>query len=76
MFLSDKELARIKRMYPEGTRVELVSMDDVQAPPVGTRGTVKLVDDIGTVLCSWDNGSGLGFVPGEDVVRKVVDDND
>jgi hypothetical protein len=59
-------------MYlPAGTRVELVRMDDVQAPPVGTRGTVRGVDDIGSIMVNWDNGSGLSVAYGEDIVRKV-----
>jgi len=61
----------IRKTYPAGTRVELVSMNDPQAPPVGTEGTVIGVDDIGSILISWDNGSGLNAIPGEDVVRIV-----
>ena len=57
--------------YPKGTRVELVKMDDVQAPPIGTQGTVQLVDDIGTIMVDWDNGSKLGVVLGEDICRKI-----
>ena len=48
-------------------------MDDVQAPPAGTKGTVKGVDDTGSLLMRWDNGSGLNVVYGEDIVRKVGD---
>ena len=62
---------RIRKEYPVGTRVELVSMDDFQAPPIGTKGTVVGVDDTGSLLMSWDNGSGLNVVYGEDVVKKV-----
>jgi len=51
--------------------VELVSMDDFQAPPIGTRGTVKGVDDAGNLLVRWDNGSGLNAVLSVDVVRKI-----
>ena len=58
--------------YPKGTRVELVKMDDVQAPPIGTQGTVQLVDDIGTIMVDWDNGSKLGVVLGEDTCRKIM----
>lgn len=29
----------IRSQYPAGTRVELVQMDDAQAPPVGTLGS-------------------------------------
>lgn len=61
----------VRRQYPAGTRVELVHMDDVQAPPEGTRGTVLGVDDTGSLLMRWDNGSGLNVVYGEDIVRKV-----
>jgi hypothetical protein len=62
---------RIRREYPAGTRVELVRMDDAQAPPVGTKGTVTGVDDTASVLVSWDNGSHLNVVYGEDICRKI-----
>lgn len=65
-----EEIERLRKRYPEGCRVELVYMDDMQAPPTGTKGTVKCVDDIGTVHVSWDNGSSLGAAYGEDVIRK------
>ena len=62
---------QVRKQYPAGTRVELVQMDDVQAPPVGTMGTVTAVDDTGSLLMHWDNGSHLNVVYGEDVVRRV-----
>ena len=62
---------RVRRQYPAGTRVELIKMDDVQAPPIGTKGTVTGVDDTGSILVDWDNGSHLNVIYGEDVVRKV-----
>ncbi len=62
---------RIRREYPAGTRVELVRMDDPQAPPIGTQGTVMGVDDAASVLVCWDNGSGLNVIYGEDECRKV-----
>ena len=40
-FPSREIVERIRREYPAGTRVELVRMDDAQAPPAGTKGTVK-----------------------------------
>ncbi len=70
-FPSKETVERVRKEYPKGTRVELVWMDDLQAPPVGTRGTVLGVDDTGSLLMRWDNGSGLNVVYGEDVVRKV-----
>ena len=64
-------LERLKKEYPAGTRVELVQMDDCQAPPAGTKGTVKGIDDTGSLLMAWDNGSGLNVVYGEDIVKKL-----
>jgi len=61
----------LRARYPVGTRVELVKMDDTQAPPIGTRGTVVAVDDIGTIHVRWDNGSSLGVVLGEDLCRTL-----
>ena len=66
-FPSREIVERIRREYPAGTRVELVRMDDAQAPPAGTKG----VDDTGSLLMRWDNGSGLNVVYGEDVVKKI-----
>ena len=59
----------IKKSYPKGTRVILISMEDIQAPPVGTKGTVIGVDDIGSIMVTWDNGSSLNVVYGEDRVE-------
>ena len=72
MFFPRREVVEaLRREYPAGTRVELVKMDDLQAPPIGTKGTVRGVDDIGSIMVDWDNGSGLNVVYGEDVVRKI-----
>lgn len=70
-FPSKETVERMKKAYPDGTRVELVTMDDIQAPPIGTKGTVRGVDDTGSIMVSWDNGSSLNVIYGEDVVRKV-----
>lgn len=65
-FPNKETVERIRREYPAGARVELVRMEDVQAPPVGTKGTVLGVDDTGSLLMRWDTGSGLNVVYGED----------
>lgn len=62
---------RIREKYPVGTRVELLHMNDPQAPPVGTEGTVWGVDDSASIMVHWDNGSGLHVVFGEDQCRVV-----
>lgn len=70
--IKENELEAIRTAYPAGTRVVLLNMDDLQAPPVGTWGTVYGVDDSGSLLVHWDNGSSLNVVfDGGDMVRKV-----
>jgi hypothetical protein len=71
--ISDRQLKVLRNQYPDGTRVELLQMDDIQAPPPGTMGTVYGIDDTGSLLVRWDNGSGLSVIFGEDLVRKVGD---
>lgn len=67
-----RQAERLRNQYPPGTRVECISMNDPFAPvPSGTRGTVSYIDDMATVHCEWDNGSGLGLAYGEDSFRKL-----
>ena len=70
-FPSKDIVEKVRAQYPIGTRVELVKMDDVQAPPVGTKGTVRGVDDTASLLVDWDNGCGLNVIYGIDKVRKI-----
>lgn len=60
--LNKKDVERIKRIYREGMRVRLLRMDDIQAPPIGTEGTILGVDDVGSIMVSWDTGSSLSLV--------------
>ena len=70
-FPNRETVERVRREYPAGTRVELVRMDDLQAPPIGTHGTVTGVDDTASIMVAWDNGSSLHVVYGEDACRKL-----
>lgn len=70
--ISPETLQALRARYPRGTRVELVQMDDLQAPPIGTKGTVLGVDDIGSILVAWDNGSRLNVAYGADICRKLL----
>lgn len=70
--ISDAVIERLKREYPAGTRVELVSMNDkYRKMKPGEQGTVIGVDDIGTIHVNWDCGSSLGVAYGEDKCRKL-----
>ena len=67
-----ESVERIRKQYPVGCRVELLHMDDPQAPPIGTRGTVRYVDDIGNIGVVWDNGNTLQVVYEVDICRRIT----
>ncbi len=71
-FPNSKIVERVRKAYPEGSRVELLHMEDPYTTiPKGTKGTVICVDDTATIHVQWDNGSSLGVVYGEDSCRRV-----
>ena len=72
--INKERLAPLRKQYPAGARVQLLWMDDVQAPPTGTKGTVWGVDDTGSIMVQWDNGSSLNVVYGIDSC-KVIEEN-
>ena len=69
--ISKEALQALRERFPTGTRVELLKMDDPQAPPIGTKGTVRGVDDIGSIMVAWDNGGSLSVAYGEDECRVL-----
>lgn len=69
--MNKRIIESLRAGFPRGCRVELLRMEDPQAPPIGTTGTVIGVDDLGTVHVKWDNGSGLGVAYGEDECRRI-----
>ena len=69
--ISRDQLQCLREAYPKGSRVELLQMDDPQAPPIGTHGTVIGVDDIGSIMVDWDNGCGLSVAWGADHCRRI-----
>lgn len=72
VFPKQEIVDRIKAQYPAGTRVRLVRMDDKYCKiAVGTKGTVRCVDDTGTIHVNWDGGGSLGVVYGEDECEKL-----
>lgn len=68
MIYEEELVQRIKDTYPEGSRIVLDHMGDDPHPiPPGTKGTVRIVDDMGTVHCDFDNGRRLGLILSEDI---------
>jgi hypothetical protein len=71
-FPNKEQVERVRKQYPIGSVVEIVSMaDPYRDMPSGTMGVVTMVDDTGTVFANWTNRRGLGAVYGEDAIRKV-----
>ncbi len=64
-------LASLRERFPQGARVELLRMDDPQAPPIGTKGTVRGVDDTGSIMVAWDSGGSLNVLFGVDECRVI-----
>ena len=68
-----KEIERLRKRYPEGTTVRLFSMTGEPQMQEGLIGTVRLVDDIGSIHVNWENRSTLALLPDEDdfeIVRE------
>ena len=70
-FPTQEQIALLRSQYSKGARVEHMEMNDAQAPPVGTKGTVIGIDSIGSIMVAWDNGSHLSAVYGADIVRRL-----
>ena len=72
MIYDEKKVEALKRRYPKGTRICLDSMEnDPHSIPSGAVGTVKAVDDAGTLHCKFDNGRTLGVIPNVDHFHKL-----
>ena len=71
--ISKETLERLRKEYPSGCRVELTKMNDPYRTDLvpGCRGTVKFVDDAGSIHVRWDIGSSLAVVYGEDACKKL-----
>jgi ssDNA-binding Zn-finger/Zn-ribbon topoisomerase 1 len=59
----------------EGKRVRLIHMDDEWTKlKEGDEGVIKFIDDAGIIHVNWDNGEGLGLLPGIDKY-EILDQN-
>lgn len=73
-YIDEATLKQLRKQFPVGARVELIKMNDPYNNKLcpGSQGTVVFVDDIGTIHISWDCGSSLGVVYGEDICQKIT----
>ena len=60
--LSPEEIKEIENKYRPGSKVKLVKMYDLYAPPKGTIGIIQGVDGAGNILVNWENGSSLSLI--------------
>ena len=70
--MKQEQVAKLRKEYPEGTRIMLLKMDDPYTQlKKGDMGNVLHVDDAGQIHVVWDAGSSLALVPGEDKFMKL-----
>ena len=60
------EIKRIQKTYKAGMRVMLDRMDGEPYMHKGLKGTVRGVDNLGSIMVNWDNGSSLNVAYGDD----------
>lgn len=72
--LTESEINKIKVQYKPGTKIRLLEdMKEELYHPInaGEIGIVNHVDSMGTIHVNWENGSGLGLIPGVDKFEMV-----
>ena len=71
-FPNKSYLAQLRKQYPIGTKIQLISMRDEKYPILpGTIGEVTHIDDLGSIHMKWQNGSSLAIIPEVDSFRVV-----
>ena len=71
-FPSKAYLEQLRKDYPAGTKIQLISMRDEKYPVLpGTIGEVTHIDDAGSVHMKWENGSSLALIPEVDSFKVV-----
>ena len=55
-----------------GDRIRLLhTNDEFTNLESGAQGTIRFIDDLGTIHIKWDNGSRLGLIPGIDQYERI-----
>lgn len=64
------DIERYRRLYPKGSKLELLSdLDDPYTPKLA--GDIFTVDDAGNIHGSWASGGSLSLIIGVDQFRLV-----
>ena len=71
-FPNKSYLAQLRKQYPVGTKIQLISMRDEKYPILpGTVGVVTHIDDAGSIHMRWENGSSLALIPEIDSFQTI-----
>ena len=71
-FPNKNYLAQLRKQYPIGTKIQLISMRDEKYPILpGTIGEVTHIDDMGSIHMKWQNGSSLALIPEVDSFKVL-----
>ena len=71
-FPNKKYIEQLRKKYPAGTKIQLISMRDEKYPVLpGTIGEVTHIDDMGSIHMKWENGSSLALIPEVDSFKVV-----
>ena len=71
-FPSKSYLEQLRKQYPKGTKLQLISMRNETYPVLpGTVGEVTHIDDAGSIHMRWENGSFLALIPEIDSFQTV-----
>ncbi|WP_295088244.1 DUF4314 domain-containing protein [Ruminococcus sp.] len=69
---SEKEVERLRKVYPAGTLIRLICMAEEPYPlPAGSIGEVEMVDDAGNINMKWECGKGLSLIAGIDSFEVI-----
>ena len=69
--ITKNQLQQLRKQYPIGCVIKLISMYDSYALKIGTLGKVFHVDDTVTIHVNWTYGSTLGVVFGVDKIERI-----
>lgn len=71
-WLTEQQVERIKEMYPVGTTIRLIHMDDEIHPiESGMMGEIVDIDDQGQLSVKWENGRKLALIPNVDSFEVI-----
>lgn len=72
-FPNKEYLEQLRKRYPVGTKIQLISMRDEKYPILPrTIGEVTHIDDLGSIHMKWQNGSSLALIPKVDSFKVVA----